>query len=42
MAWYDRLLGRKPQDSDEEKLIFGGRNSYSDIEHSREPAYSYE
>ena len=42
MAWYDRLIGRKPQNSDEEKLNFGGRNSYSDIEHSREPAYSYE
>ena len=41
MAWYDRLIGRKPKDS-EEKLNLGGRNSYSDIEHSREPAYSYE
>ena len=42
MAWYDRLIGRKPQDSEEEKLNLVGRNSYSDIEHSREPAYSYE
>ena len=42
MAWDDALIGRKPQDSDEEKLNFGGRNSYSDIEPSREPAYSYE
>ena len=42
MAWYDALIGRKKEEDLEEKLNLGGRYGYSDIESSREPAYSYE